>query len=59
VEEVESGEDARLSKIIVKVDRLKDESGRLPTEDEMGGYQLVHWMRNGKQPDINFDERGP
>ena len=27
-----------------------DETGRLPTEDEMDGYRLVHWMRTGKQP---------
>ena len=32
------------------VDRLEDETGRLPTEDEMAGYQLVHWMRTRKQP---------
>ena len=38
-----------LSKITVHVDRMQDETGRLPTEDEMAGYQLVHWMRDSRE----------
>ena len=40
VEAVEGGavEGAALSKITVQVDRLKDETGRLPTEDEIDGF---------------------
>lgn len=47
VEGVEGVEGTTLSKVTVHVDRLEEEVGRLPTEDEMNGFQLVHWMRTG------------
>jgi hypothetical protein len=57
--DVESLEGMTLSKITVRVDRWKDRTGRLPTEDEMAGYQLVHWMRTGKQPTSSPDGNNP
>jgi Tfp pilus assembly protein PilV len=46
--DVETVEGVALSKVTVQVERIKDESGRLPTEDEMEGFRLVRWMRTGK-----------
>lgn len=57
--DVESIEGTALAKITVRVDRLEDQTGRLPTEDEMtAGYQLVHWMRTGRQPAAAESEGG-
>ena len=50
IEDVEGLEGVSLARITVQVDRLPDETARLPTEDEMAGYRLVHWVRTGKQP---------
>jgi Tfp pilus assembly protein PilV len=57
--DVESLEGTALSKITVRVDRWKDRTGRLPTEDEMAGYQLVHWMRTGKPRTSSPDGNNP
>ncbi|MHB8972781.1 MAG: type IV pilus modification PilV family protein [Pirellulaceae bacterium] len=58
---VEGGavEGGLLSKITVQVDRLKDDTGRLPTEDEIGGFRLVHWIRTAKSAVRSDEERGP
>jgi Tfp pilus assembly protein PilV len=54
--DVEAVEGATLSKVTVQVDRLKDETSRLPTEDEMTGFRLVHWMRARKSEAAMSDE---
>jgi Tfp pilus assembly protein PilV len=45
--QVEDVEGAPLARVTVQVDRIdeEDESARMPTEDEMGGFRLVHWVR--------------
>ena len=45
---VEPVEGSSLSTLVVLVDRLDDENGQLPTEDEMEGYRLVRWVRTDK-----------
>ncbi|MHB8862093.1 MAG: type IV pilus modification PilV family protein [Pirellulaceae bacterium] len=54
--DVEAVPSASLSKITVQVDRLEDETGRLPTEEEMGGFRLVQWMRSAKSPAETSEE---
>lgn len=47
--QVEAIEGAALSRVTVQVDRLDAEEEaavRLPAEDEMGGFRLVHWVRS-------------
>jgi Tfp pilus assembly protein PilV len=46
--DVEPVEGASLSCVTVRVARLDDESTSLPTADEMGGFQLVRWLRTGQ-----------
>lgn len=45
--QIEPVDNAPLARVTVQIDRLDedDESARMPTEDEMGGYRLVHWVR--------------
>lgn len=45
--QVEQVDNAPLTRVTVQIDRLDedDESARMPTEDEMGGFRLVHWVR--------------
>ncbi len=45
--QIEPVEGAPLSRVTVQVDRIdeEDELARIPTEDEMGGFRLVHWVR--------------
>jgi Tfp pilus assembly protein PilV len=59
VEGVEGVAGSTLSKVTVQVDRLEEETARLPTEDEMNGYRLVHWMRTGVQSAGNSEGGGP
>jgi Tfp pilus assembly protein PilV len=54
--DVETVEGAPLSKVTVQVERMKDESSRLPTEDEMEGFRLVRWMRTGELAGAKSDE---
>jgi len=46
--EVESTETGDLKRVVVTVDRAgEEEEGTLPSEDEIGGYRLVRWVRQG------------
>jgi type II secretion system protein I len=38
---------AGLAQVTVTVDRVEEEEGLMPTEDQLGGYRLVRWIRTG------------
>ncbi len=47
--EVEGVDQSKLTKVTVTVDHLDDPEGTLPTEDEIGGFRLVRWLRAGQR----------
>ncbi len=47
-----------LSCVTVRVARLEEEAGSLPTADDMGGFQLVRWLRAGRAPTSRDESSG-
>lgn len=56
--EVDEVAGAALSCVRVRVARLKDDSGTLPTAEEMGGFELVRWVRSGRAAGLEGEPSG-